>query len=170
MAHPMLRGVAAAVDGGTVIRAATAGLAGIAAIGEAATAISEAAVQGRGLCDKRRQPPAHHSILSIHSRAPSDNSMTNAQQVPTDDRNIAPQVPTDDRSTAQLVPTNDRNTDQLLDIIKELTDTLNIVKAENLDHQNYMAVDLENAEKKLRAEFDKLIISNTESLLEDKRK
>ena len=67
----MLRGAAAVMDGGTVLRAAGAGLASVAAIGEAA-------VQAHGLCARRRQPP-HHSILSIHSQVQSNNSNDNVQ-------------------------------------------------------------------------------------------
>ena len=105
MATHMLRGAATTLDGATVIRAASAGIASIAAAGEVA-------IQSRGLCEKRRKPPPHHSILSIHSQIASGADIS-AQQVADDQREkaggaiaqtetntIAPMATTDGRDIA----------------------------------------------------------------------
>ena len=78
MAHPMLRGVTMAIIGDAAVRAVSAGVVGVAAVGETAA-------QLRNLCEKRfreqrppttprERPPAPAESLSIHSN-PSDGEI-----------------------------------------------------------------------------------------------
>ena len=168
MAHPMLRGAAAAIDGEIVMRAAGAGLAGIVAFGEAAARV-------RGVCERRRKPPAHHSILCIHSQVPSDNSI--AQLVQADDHStttIVLQAQNDDRfkevdieDFRNIIQQQLEDISKLMGIIEILTNKLDKVTAENFDMQKHMAQDFENFENKIRVEYDKIQMSYTERMRED---
>ena len=53
-------------------------------------------------------------------------------------------------------------------ITEDFSKKLDKVVAENLDMHRYMAQDLEITEKKFKTEYDKLLESTTERILEDK--
>ena len=164
-----------------MVRAASAGLIGISAVGEAA-------IQVGNWCARRHPGTPRNRPeggLSIHSN-PESSSM---QASPNFNRPLAiadgpvdleqpptatPQPPT----AAQLVPTIDRNeatrlqniicqqsndTSKLLGIIEDLNNKIN-------DMQQHMSQDLARTEEKLRTEYDNMLVNATLRISEEKDK
>lgn len=140
------------------MRTAGAGIASVAAIGEAA-------IQARGFCERRR-PPSHHSILSIHFQSPGNSSGVDAQVEPIGQDATAHMVPIADRKyndveeLKSIIKQQSDDITKLMNITAELTSKLDKVTNENVDMQTHMAGDLAHAQKTMQAEYDNIFISN----------
>ena len=176
MAHPMLRGAQVAATSGAAIRAVSAGLSGISAVGETA-------IQVGNWCPRRHPGTPRtrpEGAFSIHSKSPtegSDKSPSKWMKALTNGNGTVELAQSSNaNNNAQLAPSHEQNenaklqniicqqsndTSKLLGIIEDLTSKIN-------DLQQHMGQDLARTEEKLRAEYDNMLVNATLRINEEK--